>query len=395
MPDARRFEFVEGTSKKFWEVFAAGSDVTVRFGRIGTDGQTQVKPHPTEAAALSALEKLIKEKTGKGYKEVGGAKATAAPAKSKEAKETKEKQPAAPAKKLGKESGWVDAGGGYQLSLVEGKLAAAKNGARLASVPKPLKEGDLAERLLAAAEFLASHDKGCIESVESWMLRSLATPRKILSAVFPDASWRKALENAVVLPVDKDGQADRSAMGFFRGVDPKKGIGVVDADGETKWIDAPSVWIPHPVVLGDALDDLRGLASELSLTQGISQLFREVFKKPKDLQPKDSAIRQFARAEFEMLTHAMGAAKSQGYRVTGGSAICRVWEGGKVYEARYYLGDGDPMYETTTGDLEWVDEKQKQLLIAEVPPIAFSEGMRMAAGIHAKRKIEKEGGEES
>jgi len=396
MPDARRFEFVEGTSSKFWEVFSTGKNVTVRFGRIGTDGQTQVKPQVSEAAALAAIEKLVREKTGKGYQEVGAAKPAAAKAEPKAAKEKPAAAPAAPAKKSGgKEPGWVDAGGGYTLSLVGSKLAARKNGASLASVPKPLKEGELGERLLAAAEFLAAHERSCVESVEAWMLRSLTTPRKVLSSVFRDDSWRKALENAVIVPVDKDGKSESGAMGLYRGVDAKKGIGVVDADGETRWIDAPSVWIPHPVVLGESLDDLRSLASELSLTQGISQLFREVFTKPKDLNPKDGAVRQYARAEFEMLSHAMGAAKSQGYRVTGGSAICRVWEGGKVWEARFYLGDGDPMYETSTGDLEWVDDKQRPILVADVPPIAYSEGMRMAAGIHAKRKIEKEGGDDA
>jgi predicted DNA-binding WGR domain protein len=393
----RRFEFVEGTSKKFWEIDSAGPNVTVRFGRIGTDGQIQVKAQGSPAAALSAIEKLIREKTGKGYTEV----TSGAPTKSALAEKGPAERPAtraapsasAPAKKNGKEPGWIDAGGGYALSLVAGKLAARKNGASLASVPKPLKEGELAERLLAAAEFLASHDRTCVETVETWMLRSLSTPRKVLSSVFRDASWRKALENAVVVPVDKDGRSDRSAMGFFRGVDAKRGVGIVDADGETQWLDAPSVWIPHPVVLGDALDDLRGLATELSLTQGIAQLFREIFVRPKDLGPKEGSVRQFARAEFEMLSHAMGAAKSHGYRVTGGSAVCRVWERGRVYEARFHLGDGDPSYETTTGDLEWVDDKQKPLLVAEVPPIAYSEGMRMAATVYAKRKIEKKEGE--
>ena len=339
MPQARRFEFVEGTSKKFWEISNAGSNVTVRFGRIGTDGQTQIKAQTSEADALAAIEKLIREKTGKGYREVGAAK-TAAPKKAAAAAAPAAPAKAsAPAKKPGKEPGWMDAGSGYALSLVNGKLAARKNGASLASVPKPLKEGEVAERLLAAADFLAAHERTCIDTVENWMLRSLSTPRKVLSSVFRDESWRKALENAVVVPVDKQGVADGAAMGFFRGVDPKKGIGIVDADGETKWLDAPSVLIPHPVALGDALDDLRGLAGELSLTQGISQLLREVFVKPKDLAPTELAVRQFARGNFEMLSHATGAAKSQGYRVTGGYAICRVWERGRVFEARFYLGE--------------------------------------------------------
>ncbi len=39
----RYFEFVSGTSAKFWEISTSGSQVTIRFGRIGTQGQTQVK----------------------------------------------------------------------------------------------------------------------------------------------------------------------------------------------------------------------------------------------------------------------------------------------------------------------------------------------------------------
>jgi DNA ligase-1 len=68
----RRFEFVEGTSSKFWEVSCEGSDVIVRYGRIGSAGQTLRKPFPDAAAAERHAEKLIGEKTGKGYAEVSG-----------------------------------------------------------------------------------------------------------------------------------------------------------------------------------------------------------------------------------------------------------------------------------------------------------------------------------
>lgn len=67
----RRFELVEGTSSKFWEVDVEGSDLTVRFGRIGTQGQTKTKTYTTPVAAGIERDKLVKEKTGKGYKEVG------------------------------------------------------------------------------------------------------------------------------------------------------------------------------------------------------------------------------------------------------------------------------------------------------------------------------------
>ena len=67
--DKRYFEFVGGTSAKFWELGISGTEVTVRFGRIGTDGQTQVKSFPDAAAATRHAEKLIAAKIGKGYAE--------------------------------------------------------------------------------------------------------------------------------------------------------------------------------------------------------------------------------------------------------------------------------------------------------------------------------------
>jgi DNA ligase-1 len=66
----RRFEFAEGGSSKFWEVSTQGKEVTVRYGRIGAQGQSVVKAFPDEAAAAAHVEKLIGEKTGKGYQEV-------------------------------------------------------------------------------------------------------------------------------------------------------------------------------------------------------------------------------------------------------------------------------------------------------------------------------------
>ncbi|HZY88364.1 MAG TPA: DNA ligase [Gemmataceae bacterium] len=68
----RRFEFVEGNSAKFWEISTSGADVTVTFGRLGTAGQTQTKTLPDAEAAAKHANKLIGEKTKKGYQEVAG-----------------------------------------------------------------------------------------------------------------------------------------------------------------------------------------------------------------------------------------------------------------------------------------------------------------------------------
>ena len=74
----RRFEFVDSTSNKFWEVDVDGKTLNVTFGKIGTKGQSKPKDFATPEIAKAEMEKLIKEKTGKGYVEVGGKKVKAA-----------------------------------------------------------------------------------------------------------------------------------------------------------------------------------------------------------------------------------------------------------------------------------------------------------------------------
>lgn len=66
---ARYFEFHDEKSDKFWEISADETNVTVRYGRVGTQGQTQVKSFPDAAAARKHANKLVDEKTGKGYVE--------------------------------------------------------------------------------------------------------------------------------------------------------------------------------------------------------------------------------------------------------------------------------------------------------------------------------------
>ncbi len=65
----RHFELVEGSSSKFWEVWVTGSEQRVRFGKIGSQGQTKVKTFDSEESARADSERLIGEKTGKGYVE--------------------------------------------------------------------------------------------------------------------------------------------------------------------------------------------------------------------------------------------------------------------------------------------------------------------------------------
>ncbi len=65
----RHFEFVEGSSKKFWEIWMDGSSYCTKYGRIGTDGQETVKEYDSLDKAKKEYEKIVAEKVKKGYVE--------------------------------------------------------------------------------------------------------------------------------------------------------------------------------------------------------------------------------------------------------------------------------------------------------------------------------------
>ncbi len=63
----RRFEFIGGTSAKFWEVQVSHAEVTIRYGRLGTQGQTLTKSFATAVSAQNYAETQIAAKLAKGY----------------------------------------------------------------------------------------------------------------------------------------------------------------------------------------------------------------------------------------------------------------------------------------------------------------------------------------
>lgn len=54
-------------SHKFYEAIVKGTEVTIRYGRIGDRGRTQTKSYPTLEKAKAEAEKKIREKVRKGY----------------------------------------------------------------------------------------------------------------------------------------------------------------------------------------------------------------------------------------------------------------------------------------------------------------------------------------
>ena len=69
----QRYEFSDGKANKFWQIEQQVSELHIAWGKVGTAGQSQVKAFDSEAKAQAAKDKLVKEKTGKGYVAVGDA----------------------------------------------------------------------------------------------------------------------------------------------------------------------------------------------------------------------------------------------------------------------------------------------------------------------------------
>lgn len=69
-PAWSRYEYTYGRSYKFWEVRLSGTRVYVKFGRIGTDGTTEVKDFSFSNQALDYVHKKVEEKTREGYSRV-------------------------------------------------------------------------------------------------------------------------------------------------------------------------------------------------------------------------------------------------------------------------------------------------------------------------------------
>ena len=289
---------------------------------------------------------------------------------------------------------WLDADKKDALGVDACKLVCRNPaGKKLSSVPKELKESELAEQLTALCEWLADHRTECLRRVEMWMLRSLPVPCDVVRAVWPDPDWREMLCNLVVTPADAQGHTNAAQTGLLRDIDAKKGIGVVDRDGETQWIAAAQLLIPHPILI-DGLVELREIAADMGFSQAIEQIFRPIFA-ASDEQKASTRITDFSNGKFEQLNFASSTCRQLGYPVRGGYACSKIWENATPVEARYWIGDDAPEAETYTGELIFVGGDQKPLRIADVGRVAFSEGVRMASQIYAKRKVEKQEGDEA
>lgn len=273
--------------------------------------------------------------------------------------------------------GWLPVGDSYEISLVDGKVAARSTGPRatgrpLKTLPKVLRDNPEVDRLRQLAQWLDRHTTECLARVDAWVVSSLPVPTRLLAQVWPDPAWRDALNDLVVLGDDP------TEPGFLRDVTDTGDLRVVNLDGETVRLSAASATLPHPVRLPD-LAGLREFADELDVTQRIEQLHRGTWGKPANLKDRDTTIADFRGTTVPNRLAARAA--TLGFRVSGSQVTCRVWEAGRTVKVAMWFDDDYWDSEATLGTLSWSVVDGPTLRLTEVGPVAWSEGMRMATAL--------------
>ncbi|WP_282082877.1 DUF4132 domain-containing protein [Streptomyces tendae] len=292
--------------------------------------------------------------------------------------------------------GWLAAGGTYEVALVEGRVVArstsaagtAPEGKRERTLPAEIRDRPEVVELQRFAEWLDRHAAECVAQVGTWMVSSLPVPTGLLARVWPDEAWQTALRDIVVVGEGPD------EVGFLRDADESDGLRVVNLDGETVRLNPRTVTMPHPVLLPD-LEELRTFAAELGVVQGVEQIHRATWTAPGEGEDGGTdVVTEFAGAEYRSWFHLSARATSLGYRISGSRIVDRVRDAGRVFTASVGMSDPYTEEKAWTGGLSWSHgDGYLSLPLHEVGPVAYSEGMRMAAALQAGRTVPTDGAE--
>jgi hypothetical protein len=284
--------------------------------------------------------------------------------------------------------GWLAAGDTHEVALVEGQVVARSRSAsdasvpgRAGAVPEEIQDRPEVRELHRFAEWLQRHAAECAAQVDSWMVSSLPVPTGLLARLWPDDAWRSALRDIVVVGDTPD------EVGFLRDADDSGELRLVNPNGATVRLATRTVTMPHPVLL-PRLEELRAFAAESGVVQGVEQIHRATWRKPDLLDGGTKTITEFADAGYRSWFQLSARATSLGYKVSGGSVVDRIRDAGRIVTAS--VGMSNPYTEANawTGALTWRDEDgHRRLPLTEVGPVAWSEGMRMAAALHAGRTM--------
>ncbi|GGT57946.1 DUF4132 domain-containing protein [Streptomyces purpureus] len=270
------------------------------------------------------------------------------------------------------------------------------SGRVLKKVPAQVRRHERAESLLALADWLADHAAHARAEAERWMTRSLPVPARLMRAVWPDPYWRRALHHLVIAPYGPDGSADVSRAGLLVDAGPgaADGLRVVSPEGEVS-LDVPLVTVPHPVLLApdgsEGLERWRRLLDAYGGEQGVEQLRRTVWRRPSAAPVRRHSrwgVSAFDGAEFDSGARFERAVSRFGGRIRGETAHFDVPAGRARFPMRIDLRWQGPMSGTLMNEVFWGPRHQLREgpgAFDDIPLVAWSEGMRVAAHLYDAR----------
>ena len=309
--------FEEGSSRKFYSLTLAQKSVTIQFGRLGTAGQTQVKTLDSEFAARKLYDSLLAEKRKKGYVDQGAAAPAAqadagdAPAakKGKPGKSAKAAEPPvveAPAVRLPAPSlvdppvpgldleVWRKAEvpvperdstpftegafivEGYAVTVGDdGELVVTDSrGKKLKNPPDKLRKHEDYQALMRGRKDDRARVARARRVLEERMISGASLAGDELAWLLEDDAFAPLLRGALLRPVDRPRDA-----GLLLGWDAARGLGLLPADYDARWLGWSTVEVVHPMKLGE-VTPWQDLLIDVGMQQELVQVFREVKNVP-------------------------------------------------------------------------------------------------------------------
>lgn len=406
--------FEEGASSKFYVLALADTTLTIRFGRIGSQGQEKCTTFKTPALALKEYERLLAEKKKKGYVEKKKARSAADPptkkatAKGRQADDTKgaKKAPGPPPGPPGPAledppvagldlASWraspipiperdptpLPTGDfvveGYTIAFGDDEEVQIRDpkGKRLKSVPAKVRQSDDYQALMRGRKDDRSRGKRARRVLEERMISGTPIVADELAWLVQDAAFEDLFRGLVVVA---DGSPER-APAVLVGWDSTRGLGVVPLDYDAKWIGWPTVTIPHPSHLSD-LTEWQDLLIELGLQQGLAQVFREVKSVPAAQRTLQECT-MVANRETRSAAAIERALMDDGWTARRGMAKRHLWlrEGDAITTVEAWFDYGEyymPSDETTTGAFGVNDVRGRPLPMSAVPGVLLGEIIR-------------------
>lgn len=277
---------------------------------------------------------------------------------------------------------WIPAGD-YHLCLDGREIRIADaTGTLLKEVPADVAHSAAYTQLEQLRRLLRDHATTCFDTVQNWFLRQLPVPVPVLQAIWPDPTWSQLLDNLITSTA-----GGGALTGFLRGADAQ-GLHIVDRHGQSHLIPATTtegspqtVTLPHPILLED-LQAYREVATQYGIDQRIEQLFRDVYVKPTDPQDFHNAVSSFRGGSYDEGHQMLRQAGAAGFSAHLSAITVTVMDGDRETDCTLMVECAHPE------ESAWLDEVVftrpfLRLRPEDVSPVAFSEGMRMAAIMHA------------